>query len=153
MLYYLDTSALVKRYVREAGSIWMLSLCAPSPTRVIAVSLITKAELIAGLAAKQRNGSLSLAEFHAVEQDVANDFLQQYQTVTIDQAIVDFAADLAKRNPLRGYDAVQLACALTLNASLTTLNPPSLTFLSADARLLQAASREGLATDNPNQHL
>jgi uncharacterized protein len=152
MLYYLGTSALVKRYVREAGSAWILSLCSPSPVHIIAVSLITKAELIAGLAAKQRNGSLSLAEFQAVELDIASDFLQQYQTVTIDQATVNFAAELAKRNALRGYDAVQLACALSLNASLTTLNLPPLTFLSADARLLQAAIREDLPTDNPNQH-
>ena len=152
MLYYLDTSALEKRYARETGSSWMLSLCTPSPSHIIAVSLITRVELIAGLAAKQRNGSLSLAEFQAVELDIANDFLQQYQTVTIDQAIANFAAELAKRNALRGYDAIQLACALSLNASLTALNLPPLTFLSADARLLQAAVREGLTADNPNQH-
>ncbi len=152
MLYYLDTSALVKRYVREAGSTWMLTLCASSPVHVFAVSLITKVELIAGLAAKQRNDNLSLAGFYAVELDIVNDFLLQYQTVIINQATIDFAADLAKRQYLRGYDAVQLACALTLNTSLTMTSLPALIFVSADTRLLQAATREGLTTDNPNQH-
>lgn len=84
--------------------------------------------------------------------DIANDFLQQYQAVTIDQTTIDLAADLAKRQHLRGYDAVQLSCALTLNTSITVLNLPALIFVSADTRLLKAATNEGLATDNPNQH-
>ena len=152
MVYYLDTSALVKRYASEIGSPWMLSLFAPSAAHVFAIGLITKVELIAGLAAKQRNGNLSLAELQAVELDIANDFLQQYQIVTVDQATIDLATELAKRNHLRGYDAVQLACALTLNHLLTALGLPVLTFVTADKLLLQAAAHEGLATDNPNLH-
>lgn len=70
----------------------------------------------------------------------------------IDQVLVDLAVELTKRQKLRGYDAVQLAAALTLNNVLTQTQAPSLTFVVADDDLLQAAQGEGLATDNPNLH-
>ena len=152
MVYYLDTSALVKRYAREAGSAWVLDLCDASASHVIVVGLITKAELVAGLAAKQRSGTLPIAEFEAVERDIANDFLQQYQVVMVDRGTIDLAADLAKRCKLRGYDAVQLACALTLNSWLAALEVPALTFVTADRLLAQAATDEGLPIENPNLH-
>jgi hypothetical protein len=53
---------------------------------------------------------------------------------------------------LRGYDAIHLACALSLNATLTAGNATALIFVAADANLLAAAQAEGLATENPNDH-
>jgi len=53
---------------------------------------------------------------------------------------------------LRAYDAVQLASALRANRALQAARLPSLLFLSADDRLITAATHEGLATDNPNSH-
>lgn len=53
---------------------------------------------------------------------------------------------------LRGYDAIHLATALTVNAALTAANLPPLIFVAADDDLLAAARAEGLATENPNYH-
>ncbi|MBU0702365.1 MAG: hypothetical protein KKC18_00665 [Chloroflexi bacterium] len=50
------------------------------------------------------------------------------------------------------YDAVHLATALSINQRLVEAGEPALTFLSADVRLNDAATAEGLAVDNPNEH-
>lgn len=37
-LYFLDTSALVKRYVAESGSAWVMALCDPASGHVVVIS-------------------------------------------------------------------------------------------------------------------
>lgn len=60
MLFYLDTSALLKQYVQEVGSGWLATLAVPSAGNIFATVLITKAEVQAALAAKFRQGGLTL---------------------------------------------------------------------------------------------
>jgi len=79
-----------------------------------------------------------------------NDFENSYRLIAVDLPLVDLASDLTKRQKLRGYDAIQLAAALTLNEILIKEDIAPLTFISADNDLLQAAANEGLNTDNPN---
>ena len=52
--YYIDVSALVKRYTREPGSTWVLQITEPSAQHTILLAEITFAEVAAALAAKQR---------------------------------------------------------------------------------------------------
>jgi predicted nucleic acid-binding protein len=59
---------------------------------------------------------------------------------------------LAAVHPLRAYDAVQLAAALSLRTQIAVLGLSAPTFISADKDLRQAAIREGLNTDDPNLH-
>ncbi len=59
---------------------------------------------------------------------------------------------LAKVHGLRGYDAVQLAAALTANDERLSVGAKALTLISADTALNAAASLEGLAIDDPNHH-
>ena len=54
---------------------------------------------------------------------------------------------LVESYPLRAYDAVQLAGALTVRRGM----PPPL-FVAADTTLLAAARAEGFLVDNPLQH-
>ena len=65
---------------------------------------------------------------------------------------VDSAIQLTRRQKLRGYDAIHLACALTLHKPLIDHGLPPLTFIAADDNLLAAAQSEGLTTANPNDH-
>jgi len=152
VVYYLDASALVKRYTTETGSGWTTALCQPASGTLIATARITKAEAAAAFASKLRQGGLSQAHYTQALQDRAYDFARQYLMVEIDQTPVDLAVDLTQRQKLRGYDAVQLAAALTLRELLTQASFVPLTFVAADDDLLEAARGEGLATDNPNQH-
>jgi hypothetical protein len=60
---------------------------------------------------------------------------------------------LAEKHGLRGYDSVQLAAALELQAARTLASLPSVTFVSADDKLNTAAVLEGLLVESPNTHL
>ena len=124
MIFYLDTSALLKRYMQEVGSGWLAILALPTADNTFATALITKAEAAAGLAAKFRQGGLPLTDYQQAEQDLLHDFSYIYSIIDIDDLLVDLAAELAKRQKLRGYDAVQLAAALTLNALLAESQRP-----------------------------
>jgi uncharacterized protein len=68
------------------------------------------------------------------------------------QDIVDRAILLTQSHRLRGYDAVQLATALSVQQILQ-ISGLSLTFVASDQDLLHAAQAEGLASDDPLQHL
>lgn len=52
--YYLDASALVKRYANESGSTWVRQITDPSAQQTILLAEITLAEVAAALAAKHR---------------------------------------------------------------------------------------------------
>jgi len=149
---YFDTSALLKRYVSEIGSSWIVGLCHTSTDNIISTVIITKTEAAAALAAKLRNGGISATDYQIAEHSMFNDFTHSYRWIAVDLPLVDLASDLTKRQKLRGYDAIQLAAALTLNELLIEQEVSPLLFISADNDLLQAAANEGLTTDNPNLH-
>ena len=59
---------------------------------------------------------------------------------------------LAETHALRGYDAVQLAIAVEVNARGITLGLPVLTLVSADGELNMVVTTEGLTAEDPNLH-
>lgn len=61
--YYLDSSALVKRYVDEIGSDWLRTLLAPDHDTLVFISRMTIVEVVSAFARRLRDGSLSLEEF------------------------------------------------------------------------------------------
>jgi hypothetical protein len=148
---YFDSSALVKRYMREAGTTWVQGWCS-DPTQVVAVAEIGLVEMAAAFASKLRGGYITTALFDDARTDLLEDARNDYVLVAVDRSIVDDAIDLTARRRLRGYDAVHLACALRLNRALIAHTLPPLLFISADNNLLVAAVAEGLATDDPNLH-
>ena len=59
---------------------------------------------------------------------------------------------IAPVRALRGYDAVQLATALTVSEELTGASIGPITFVSSDIDLNTAAAQEGLAVEDPQAH-
>jgi predicted nucleic acid-binding protein len=53
-VFYLDTSALVKRYLAEVGSAWVVALTDPSIGHTIITAEIAQVEAAAAIAARQR---------------------------------------------------------------------------------------------------
>jgi uncharacterized protein len=97
VVYYADTSALIKCYVMELGTQWIAGLCAPSTGNVIATALIPKAEAAAALARKLRQGGVSHSDYHSVLRDLDHDFRREYVLVQIDPSLIDLAVVLAQR--------------------------------------------------------
>lgn len=150
--YYFDSSALVKRYVAEVGTSWVQALCAPAAGHVLYTVRISGAEIIAALFRRARTGTLSSADAQAAAMQFKADVRGDYQIVEVTEILVDRAMTLAEQHGLRGYDSVQLATALELQALRAVRSLPPLTFVSADDMLNNVAVAEGLAVENPNNH-
>lgn len=152
-VYFLDSSAIVKRYAFESGTKWVNSICDPTAGHIIAISQIGLAEVAAALAAKQRAGFLSTQDYEQTMAEFIDDANRQYTAVIVDAVLIDLAVSLTRRQKLRGCDAIQLASAITLNVSLTSQDLPPLIIVAADSDLLAAATAEGLIVENPSSHL
>ncbi|MGH9843835.1 MAG: type II toxin-antitoxin system VapC family toxin [Blastocatellia bacterium] len=152
-VYYLDTSALVKRYVREPGSKWVGTLADTAAGHTIVTVEITRVEAAAAIAAKHRAPKgITRLERDAAVSLFLNHCLTQYEIVPLAPSVFSQAISLTQNHNLRGYDAVQLSAALFANQLLLNRGMAGLIFIAADAYLLQAASAENLPTDNPNLH-
>ena len=151
-IYFLDSSALVKRYVTEIGSTWIRALTAPDARNPLIIARITWVEVLSALARRQREGSLTSDDVAQAIQAFRYDMNTQYRVSELDPSLAEAAGELVTQHPLRAYDAVQLASALRVQSDLVRTETPALTFLTADDRLVAVAQAEGLLTDNPNHH-
>jgi predicted nucleic acid-binding protein len=152
-LYFLDSSALVKRYVTEVGSDWVRALTDPDAHNPLIIARITWVEVLSALGRRQREGSLTPDDVAQAIRAFRYDLDTQYQVAELDSGLAQAAGELVIGHPLRAYDAVQLASALQVQANLDRDGALALTFLSADDRLNSVAQAEGLTTDNPNHYL
>ncbi|HEX5505653.1 MAG TPA: type II toxin-antitoxin system VapC family toxin [Thermomicrobiales bacterium] len=151
--YFLDSSALAKRYLSEAGTAWVRGLVEPAAGHAIWVAEITQVEVAAALAARQRApGGITRQERDRAVRLLLRHTLLEYRLVSTTPALIRQALDLTQRHRLRGYDAVQLATALAAHGALLAAGLPGPTFVAADADLLAAARAAGLAADDPNLH-
>lgn len=150
--YYADSSVLVKRHIAEIGSAWVQALVAPASGNLITTTHISVVEIYSALNRRVREATLDHIEYARIITDFDALCADQYTLVDFTESITARARDLLEQHPLRAYDAVQLASALVVNDVLTATNLPSLLFLTADDRLMNAALAEGLAADNPNRY-
>ncbi|WP_129675118.1 type II toxin-antitoxin system VapC family toxin [Candidatus Chloroploca sp. Khr17] len=152
-IFFLDSSALTKRYLQEIGSGWVVELTDPAAGTAIMIAEITRVEVAAALAARCRAGAIGVSERDDLVSLVLRHCDEEYQLVAIEPTVTSKAVALTQRHRLRGYDAVQLAAALVSNELLVAADVPALIFVTADADLITAARAEGLRAENPNQHL
>ena len=150
MAYYFDSSALVKRYIAETGSDWINQLCTAYPASQLYTVRITGAEIVAAIFARMRIESISISDGGAAVAQFKADFREYYQIVEVTGELVELAMTLAENYPLRGYDSVQLAAALSLQRFRFASGLTPLTFVSADARLNAVAQANSLLVENPN---
>ena len=150
--YYFDSSALVKYYVQETGTAWVQTLIAPNVGNETLTAIVTGPEIVAALTCRVRTGLTTQADATVAINAFRYDFQTRYNPIAISPNIILQAMRLAERHGLRGYDSIQLACAVTVNAGFISGSIIPLTFISADAALNQAALAEGLIVDDPNNH-
>jgi len=134
---YLDTSALLKRYVLEAGSQELREVW--DSFDFIGAERIVQAEMAAALAKGQRMGWLADGEARKAWSTFQGDW-RRLTLIEANPQVVQFASELAWTYPLRGYDAVHLAAALAWQDGIGE----SVTLASYDRVLWQAAKDAGL---------
>jgi predicted nucleic acid-binding protein len=135
---YLDTSALIKRFVAERGSALVDALV--SAGQPIATAKIAYAEVHSGLARKRREGHVPKTGYLAACRLFEAEWRACIQVELTDE-VLRVARDVIRRRALRGFDAIHVASALELKKRL---HEP-MTFAAADRPLLRAARAEGLA--------
>lgn len=150
--FFCDSSAIVKRYVNETGSNFVDGLADLKSGNVILLARITRVEVVAAIARRLKNGSVTVADAQNAVAAFQHDLTNNYFTVEITPVLLSVAMSLATRHALRGYDAVQLAAALEANDERIANGLPPLTLVSADADLNTAAQAEGLNVENPNNY-
>ncbi|HXG85269.1 MAG TPA: type II toxin-antitoxin system VapC family toxin [Pyrinomonadaceae bacterium] len=151
-VFFFDSSAVTKKYVRETGTAWVINVFRPkSPNRVY-IAEIALVEVISALTRRHRGRTLTNADFTKVSNRFRRNFAANFFKIETNLSVIERAAALAERHALRGYDAVQLASAFNLHLRRQKAGLPPLVFISADNALNAAAQVEGLQIDNPNNH-
>ena len=138
MILYVDTSSLLKLYFQEDGTAAVKGLVGQATS--VASSIIGYVEARSGLVRGRRGGRLTDGEYAAALKGFEQDWTS-YVVYEVTDGLVHEAAALAERHFLRGLDAIHLASALGLQGRLGE----TVTFSSADGRLIAAALAEGLA--------
>ena len=137
MIFYLDASALVKRYIDEVGTRQVNQLFAEPAA--IGTSLITHAEVTAALSKAIRMSLLPREEAY-VALRVFRVQWPSLMRLQVTEGAVSQAGTLAWEHGLRGFDAIHLATAFLWQESAQA----PVTFATFDRHLWRAAQAAGL---------
>jgi predicted nucleic acid-binding protein len=138
LILYLDTSALVKLYVRERGTSQVRRLVGAA--RAVATSIVAYAEARAAFARLRRESPVSLRKHRQRVAQLNRDW-GRYAVVELSAGVALNSGDLAERHGLRGFDAIHLASAHWLRSA----QPDDVLFQAFDRRLTAGAESSGLA--------
>lgn len=139
---YFDSSALVKRYVAEAGRETVDALI--EKCRIGAVSRLAYVEVLAALYRRRATMPVDDAGFAAGVAAFREDW-RGFAVAEMTGTALEQVERVIERHRLRGADSIHLATALWLRR----LALADLVMVAADSELLAAARKEGLAVIDP----
>lgn len=141
-MIYWDTSAFLKGFIQEEGSKRVLELLGrPEP---MFTSSILELESYVSLQHRQRRGELTSRQMQIQWRSVVR-LKAKLSWIPLSETLMREGRRMARRHPLRTLDLIHLASATMTKRALGE----SLTFVSSDHSLLQAAEREGLVILDP----
>ena len=143
-MIYLDSSALVKRYIEEAGSDTVESLLANAD--VVVVSRLAYPETLSAITSRHRAGDISDDDFKKIKQQFKSDW-QVLTIVEIRNDSLQFIDRIIEKYALRGADSIHLSSVIWLKQAMKT----EVVFVASDTALLSAAKQEKLVVINPEQ--
>ena len=146
-LYYLDTSALVKLYVREPGTDRMLQLANRTASNQLAVLALAQVEIWSALRRRERAREISRVAADQVLASFQRHLESKFLRQAVTDAILDEACNLIDKHGLTAFDAIQLAGYFALRTA-SGKNIP--TFVSADRELLHAAEADAVPVMDPS---
>jgi predicted nucleic acid-binding protein len=141
-MIFLDSSALVKRYVEEPGSESLDRLLRAHP--YVAVSRLAWPEILSALFRKHKARELSAATLARLEAAFESDWNRLFVLEFADE-LLPTVRETIRRHAIRGADAVHLASAMWLRSVLKE----DVTFVCSDSKLLDAARKERLLPFDP----
>ncbi len=139
MRYYFDTSALIKRYIKESGSEVIDD--AIDKAKEILVSALTHIEAISSLRRLLSEEKICKADYEKIKIELAKDF-KDFTILPILQETLNKAFQIVDSENLRTLDAIQLATVIIASEKIDKL-------VAADQHLLSAANNNNIITLDP----
>ena len=127
-----DSSAFAKRFIEEEGSAKIESICAR--TTELGLSVLCVPEIISALNRRRREGNLTPNQYRQAKQRLIAD-VRDADIIQLTPSVVATSMEILEAGPLRGMDALHIACAIEWGAEL---------FVSSDRTQLGAARKAGL---------
>ena len=127
-----DSSAFAKRFIDEPGSAKIEEVC--SHATELGLSALCVPEIVSALNRRRREGSLTAAQYRQAKQRLIED-VRDADIIQLTPGVIATSIEILESAPLRGMDALHIACAIEWGADL---------FVSSDKAQLNAAKRAGL---------
>ena len=146
---YIETSALIKKYVQEIGSDVIDVLFERYATiGSFSISVLAALELKSALARLLRGGRITESETRVILTEFGSHRPLFSIMLSVDNLLMDEAGNFLEKSPLRTLDAIHFASALRLK-SLADRTNEDLVVITSDLELVSAWNEEGLAVINP----
>jgi predicted nucleic acid-binding protein len=143
LIFYLDASAIVKRYIDETRSAEVRAATQSSAT--LGTSVLSRAEVAAAIHKGYRSRTID----EAAATEAVRRFERDWPSLVrlrVNEKLVKYAAGLAWTYGLRGYDSVHLASAAAWQQSLQI----EVAMATFDLALWNAAGNIGLKAFPPD---
>lgn len=149
-MIYVDSSGLLKLYVPETGSRWMLER---TQSDDVVLSQLAIPDVGMALTRTAREAVLTEEKARTAWKKFRRD-IRRFRLIPLSRRSLMAAAMSAARLPvpIRTLDAIQLQGAVEAWDRARRARAEEPLFVSADTRLLDAAGALGFATENPLNH-
>lgn len=144
-IYYLDSSAWVKRYFAERGSDWVERLFRES---VLASSGLGYVEVTSAITRQEARGRLDEGTQRGMQKQLETDWGRIVQLEATKDLFIRGSV-LARERRLRGADAVHLATAEWLKEEHCGSGGSGVILVTSDEELVAAGQAIGMRVENP----
>lgn len=141
MIFFFDTSALIKRYISETGSNKVDELFEIAEN--IIVSPVTKIEAHSTLKRLLATNLISKADYETVKSNIDYDF-RYFTVLSLNEEIEKEAINLIETYQLKTLDSIQLASVLYRKTDIRS-------FIVSDVKLKNAAEAENIEVIDPTE--
>ncbi|HJT35388.1 MAG TPA: type II toxin-antitoxin system VapC family toxin [Pirellulales bacterium] len=150
--FFLDGSALAKRYAPETGSALIDFILDNVAEHHIFLLNVGAAEVVSVLIRKRNAGALSVADYNQAIVELESEIIRSpaKHVLAFDNAVVIDAFAYIMAHSINATDAIMLRVALDVAHHLRNQRD-DLVLVASDQRLLRAAQAEGLVTFNPEK--
>lgn len=136
MVVYLDSSALVKRYINEKGSDRIVEI--GREANEIVMSVLCVPEVLSAGNRLKREAKIKLEHYMTIKNELSED-IREATLIDITNEIIQTAIHCLEQNVLRTLDALHIATAIVYKCDL---------FVTSDSRQEEAALLMGLRVES-----
>lgn len=143
--YFIDSSALAKAFLQEAGTASVLSLLEGTEDKARLYAALTPLEVRSAIRRKQYANELSEVEAAGALANLSEE-MRRTEQMPLTQSVISIAEEVVDNFNLRAGDAMQLAAAIQYNELQANAY---LVLVACDERLLAAAAAANMTWWNP----